>query len=140
MNSTRILLAALGAFVTYMAIGGIAFTSGSLRAEFMKFPNVYRPQADMKRVMPAGMLTMFLAMVVLAVIFSMLRMDGSGVALGAKFGVLIAAFCVCSFVVHNHVNLNISLKLTVGQSIAYFIEWVAVGVVIGLIYGAPGLG
>jgi hypothetical protein len=37
-------------------------------------------------------------------------------------------------VVHNWVNLNIGLTLTVQQAVAYFIEWVALGIVIGLIY------
>jgi hypothetical protein len=38
------------------------------------------------------------------------------------------------FAIHNYVNLNIGLKLTVYQSIAYFIQWVIVGAAIGLIY------
>jgi hypothetical protein len=37
-------------------------------------------------------------------------------------------------VLHNYVNLNIGLKLTVEQAIGYFIEWLAVGMVIGLTY------
>jgi hypothetical protein len=36
--------------------------------------------------------------------------------------------------VHNYVNLNIGLKLTVEQAGAYLVEWVVTGVVIGLIY------
>ena len=53
---------------------------------------------------------------------------------GAIFGALIGVFSVCSFVIHNYVNLNIGLKLTVEQAIAYFVEWVVTGIVIGLIY------
>ena len=34
----------------------------------------------------------------------------------------------------NYVNLNIGLKLTLEQSVAYFVEWVFTGTVIGLIY------
>jgi hypothetical protein len=41
---------------------------------------------------------------------------------------------VCTFVVHNHVNLNIGLDLTLNQAVAYFVEWVATGIVIGLTY------
>jgi hypothetical protein len=37
------------------------------------------------------------------------------------------------------VNLNIGLRLTVRQSIAYLIEWFAVGTVIGIIYKSPVL-
>jgi hypothetical protein len=35
---------------------------------------------------------------------------------------------------HNYVNLNIGVKLTVGQGAAYFVEWMVTGMVIGLIY------
>ena len=53
---------------------------------------------------------------------------------GAKFGVLIAFFAVCAFVIHNYVNLNIGLRLTIGQAVAYFVEWVVVGIVIAAVY------
>ena len=49
-------------------------------------------------------------------------------------GALIGVFAVGSFVVHNYVNLQIGIGLSVRQGIAYFVEWVIVGVVIGLIY------
>jgi hypothetical protein len=37
-------------------------------------------------------------------------------------------------VVHNYVNLNIGLKLTLQQGAAYFVEWAVTGIVVGLIY------
>jgi hypothetical protein len=46
----------------------------------------------------------------------------------------VGAYAVGSFVLHNHVNLNIGLRLTLGQAVAYFFQWTVVGVVIGLIY------
>jgi hypothetical protein len=84
--------------------------------------------------MPAGMAFMFVAIVVLAVIYAMLYRGGSGIIEGARFGALIGVFAIGSFVVHNYVNLQIGLKLTIQQAIAYFAEWVIVGLVIGLIY------
>jgi hypothetical protein len=135
MNFTRIGLAALGAFVVYFAIGGLTFAVLPwLKTEFQKYPAVYRSQQGIKTVMPAGMAAMFVAMIVLAIIFAMLYKGGSGLVEGAQFGALIGIFSVCSFVVHNYVNLNIGLKLTIEQSVAYFFEWLAVGIVIGLIY------
>jgi hypothetical protein len=133
----RIALAALGAFVAYFAIGFLSFTRPQFRNEFARFPAVYRSQEGIKRVMPAGMATMFLAMVVLAILYAMLYQGGSGAMEGARFGALIGVFSVCAFVVHNYVNLNIGLRLTLFQGIAYLIEWVAVGLVIGLIYRPP---
>jgi hypothetical protein len=135
MNLIRVVLAALGAFVIYFAIGGIAFgLIPSLRNEFLKYPAVYRSQEGIKSVMPTGMLAMFVAMLVLAVLYAMLYQPGSGFMQGTRFGALIGVFAICAFVIHNYVNLNIGGALTFQQSIAYFIEWLGVGIVIGLIY------
>ncbi|HUE03927.1 MAG TPA: hypothetical protein VMR62_30520 [Bryobacteraceae bacterium] len=134
MNFPRVALAALGAFVAYFVLGGLSFAVLPLRDEFRKYPAVYRSQEAMKSVMPPGMAAMFMAMLVLAVIYAMLYQGGSGLAEGARFGALIGVFSVCSFVVHNYVNLNIGLTLTVQQAIAYFIEWTVAGIMIGLIY------
>jgi hypothetical protein len=67
----------------------------------------------------------------------MLYQGGSGAAAGGRFGALIGVFSVCAFVVHNYVNLNIGLTLTLPQAAAYFVEWVVAGTMIGLIYRRP---
>jgi hypothetical protein len=87
MNLSRILLAALGAFVAYFLIGGLLFGMlPVLRSEFEKYPAVYRTQEGIKSTMPAGMAAMFVGMVVLAVIYAMLYKGGSGVVEGARLG------------------------------------------------------
>jgi hypothetical protein len=135
MNYGRVALAALGAFVAYFVIGGLTFgLLPLLRNEFLKYPAVYRSQEGIKSAMPAGMAAMFVAIFALAVIYAKLYRGSSGLAEGAGFGALIGAFAIGSFVVHNYVNLNIGFKLTILQSVAYFIEWLVVGIVIGLIY------
>jgi hypothetical protein len=137
MNFARLALASLGAFVAYFVLGGLVFTSSAMKSEFMKYPAVYRSQEGIKSVMPAGMAAMFVAMLVLAVMYALLYQGGSGFVEGLRFGALVGMFAVCSFVIHNYVNLNIGLKLTLQQSVAYFIEWTVVGVVIGLLYRPP---
>jgi len=134
MNVSRLVLAAAAAFVAYFALGFLFFASGPLRNEYARYPAVYRSQESMKGVMPAGMAAMLLAMLVLAVLYAMIEPGGSALASGARFGALVGVFAVCAFVVHNHVNLNIGWKLTLGQALAYFVEWVVVGIVIGLVY------
>ena len=134
MNFTRIALAAIGAFVAYFVLGGLSFAALPwLKNEFLKYPAVYRSQEGIKSVMPAGMAAMFLAMLVLAVIYAMLYQGGSDFA-QCPLRYAIGVFAVCVFVVHNYVNLNIGLKLTLEQAAAYFVEWTVVGIVIGLIY------
>src|ERR1700727_3119506 len=135
MNVSRIALASVGAFFAYFAFGGLVFgLLPTLRNEFSKYPNIYRSQESIKAVMPVGMAFMFLAILVLAILYAMLYQGGSGLVEGARFGSLIGVFAIGSFVVHNYVNLQIGLKLTVLQSIAYFVQWVLVGIVIGLLY------
>src|SRR5437762_3446255 len=124
----QILLSAFGAFVVYMAIGGLLFTRPWMKNEFLKYSTIYRSQNGIKKVMPFGMLAMFVAMFMLTVLYSMIHHTGTALAEGVTFGALVGIFCVCSFVVHNYVNLNIGVKLTVYQSLAYFFEWLAVGI------------
>ncbi|HWF43868.1 MAG TPA: hypothetical protein VG537_04425 [Candidatus Kapabacteria bacterium] len=134
MNFLQLGFAAFGAFVIYMGLGGLMFTIASVKNEFLKYPEVYRTQEGIKSVMPAGMIAMFVAIVALAVIYAMMYKAGDGIAKGACFGVLIGIFAVGSFVIHNYVNLNIGLTLTLQQSVAYFVQWMVVGIVIGFIY------
>ncbi len=136
MNYSRIILAALGGFVAYLAVGFVVFalTAATMKREFAKYPAVYRPQESMKGVMPFGMAAMLVAILVLAVLYAMVYRGGSGLAEGARFGALIGLFVVCAFVVHNWMMLNIESKLTLYQAVSYFVQWAVVGVAIGLIY------
>jgi hypothetical protein len=135
MNYSRIALAALGAAVAYFVLGGILFAAlPSLREEFLKYPAVYRTQDDMGRVMPMGMISILVEIFVVAVLYAMAHPAGGGVLDGARFGALIGVFAVCGFALHNHMLLNIGVKLTVGQAFAYFTQWLGAGIVISLIY------
>ena len=135
MNYARVLLASVCAFVAYFIYGGIFFGALPwLRSEFARYPAVYRSQKGIRSVMPFGMLAMFVALVAIAVLYAMVYSGGSGIVEGARFGALIGVFAIGSFVIHNYVNLNIGLKLTIQQSIAYFVQWIIVGIVIGLTY------
>src|ERR1700733_3166468 len=101
MNYTRIALAALGAFVAYMALGGLIFGAiPSLKDEFAKYPAVYRSQQGQMSHMPTGMAAMLLSMVALAVLYAKMYRSGSGVSEGAAFGGLIGLFAVGFFVLH----------------------------------------
>jgi hypothetical protein len=135
VNLTRIALASIAAFFAYFAVGSLMFgLLPWMKNEYRKYPNVYRSQEGIKNTMPIGMAFMFMAIVVLAALYAMLYQGGSGITEGARFGALIGIFSIGTFVVHNYVNLQIGIKLTVQQGIAYFAEWVIVGLVIGLIY------
>ena len=131
MNWGRVVLSALGGFLAYFVLGGLLFAVlPTLKNEFLKYPAVYRTQEGIKSVMPAGTVAMFVGMLALAVLYAMIYRGGSGLIEGARFGALIGVFAICAFVIHNYVNLNIGLTLTIQQSVAYFVEWVATGIAI----------
>jgi hypothetical protein len=139
MNVSRVVLAAFGAFVAYFVVGGATFVLvPSLKTEFLKYPAVYRDHDGQMSHMPAGMAAIFLSIAVLAVLYAMQYQAalsiGEGARSGLIFGALIGLFVIGGFVLHNYANLNIGLKLTLQQAVAYFAEWLIVGIVIGLIY------
>jgi hypothetical protein len=135
VNVPRVVLASVGGFVAYFAFGAVVFgVIPQLREEFAKYPSVYRSQEAMVNVMPVGMAAMFVAVVALAVLYALLYRGGSGLVEGARFGALIGLFAVCAFVLHNYVNLNIGVGLTLQQATVYFLEWTLTGTVVGLLY------
>ena len=134
MNYSRLALAALGGTVASFAVGFLVmWLAPALFEEGHKYPAVFRPKEEMMTVMPIGLAATFIAILVVAIIFAMTHQGGSGATEGARLGVLIGIFAVCN-VLHNYVNLNIGLKLALGQAAAYFVQWTVVGIVIGLIY------
>ena len=134
MNYSRLALAALGATVASFAVGFLVmWLVPALFEEGHKYPAVFRPKEEMMTVMPIGIVATFIAILVVAIIFAMTHQGGSGATEGARLGVLIGIFAICN-VLHNYVNLNIGLKLALGQAAAHFVQWTTVGIVIGLIY------
>ena len=135
MNYSRLVLAALGGMVASFAVGSLVFVLvPALIKEGHKYPAVFRPKEEMMKVMPIGLVATFISILVVVILFAMIPQGGAGALEGARFGVLIGIFVVCASVLHNYVNLNIGLKLALGQAVAYFVQWTLIGVVIGLIY------
>ena len=135
VNYASIALAFLGATVAYFACGFIMFAAlPAMKSEFMKYPNVYRSHDGVMKVMPYGVIAILISIVVVAVLYAKIYPAGGGIVSGVCLGALIGIFSVCTFVIHNYVNLNIGLTLTLYQGVTYFIQWVIVGAAIGLIY------
>jgi hypothetical protein len=139
MNVSRMLLAAAGSFVAYFAFGFLTFGAlPMLRDEFARYPAVYRGHDGIKAVMPIGMLGILVAIVALAYLYASWSRPGGGLGAGLQFGAVIGVFVLGAFVLHNYVNLNIGWRLTLAQGVAYFVEWLVVGAVMGLIYRPLG--
>ena len=136
MNVTRIALAALAALVAYFIVGGIFFTIPAMKSEFAKYPAVYRSGDAMNSVMALGMLGILLAISTATVIFARMHPAGAGIKAGIWFGVALAVFTLGTFVLHNYMLLNIGWRQSMLQGIAYSAQWIAVGIVISLVYRA----
>lgn len=134
MNLIWIALAALAALVAYFSVGGIFFAIPAMRAEFAKYPAVYRTGEASSFLMAVGMLGISLAIGTAAAIFARIHPAGAGMEAGLEFGVLLALLQLGSFVLHNHMLLNIGRRLSTLQGIAYSAEWIVVGIVISLVY------
>lgn len=135
MNYARIALASLGAIVAYFVVGFIMFAAlPAMKSEFMKYPDVYRSREGMMKVIPYNMVAILVSIVVVAVLYAKIYPIGGGIAPGLYLGALIGIFSVCTYAIHNYVNLNIGLALTLYEGITYFIQWVVVGAAIGFIY------
>jgi hypothetical protein len=134
MNYTRIALAAFAALVAYFIVGGIFFAIPAMQAEFARYPGIFRTGEAINSLMAVGVSGLLLAIGAAAVIFARMYPAGAGLPAGFKFGVVLAVFVLGSFVLHNHMNLNIGWRLSALQGIAYSAEWIVVGIVISLVY------
>jgi hypothetical protein len=134
MNITRIALAALAALVAYLIVGGVFFVIPAMQSEFAKYPAVYRTGEPVNSVMAVGMFGIFLAITAATTIFARLHPTGAGIKEGLKFGVTLAVLQIGSFVLHNYMLLNIGWQQSALQGVAYSAEWIAVGIVISLVY------
>jgi hypothetical protein len=134
VNYAGIALASVGATVAYFVFGFVLFAAlPAMKSEFMKYPDVYRSREGMMRVMPYG-IAILVSIVVVAVLYAKIYPIAGGIASAIYLGVLIGIFAVCTHAIHNYINLNVGLALTLYESITYFIQWVIVGAAIGLIY------
>jgi hypothetical protein len=135
VNYARIALACLGAIVAYFVCGFILFAAlPGMKSEFLKYPNVYRSNDAMMKVMPYNMVGILISIVILVVLYAKMYPAGGGVVSGVDFGALMGIFAVCTYVIHNYAMLNVGLKLTLYDGASYLIQWVIVGATIGLIY------
>ena len=136
MNYGRVFLSAIAATIAYFICGGLVFAVLGA-SEYQRYPAVYRTASDIQNHLPIGFAGTFVGILVLVVIFAKGYQGRPGVSEGAVFGVLVGIFAVCGFVLHNYVNLNIGLKLTIEQATGYLVEWAVVGITIGAIYKPP---
>jgi len=137
MNYARLALAAVAATL-FDAVYGFLVYGMLLAHEFERYPGVYRSNDAGQAFLPLMFGGLLIAIVAVAIIYAKGYEGGSGVAEGARFGLLLGVFVVFAFAGVNYATLNIGRKLTVMVAAAGFIEWLGIGTVIGLVYKPAG--
>jgi hypothetical protein len=138
MNYARLALAAVAATI-FDAVYGFVVYGMLLAPEFGRYPGVYRSNEAGAAFLPLMFAGLFIAIVAVVIIYAKGYEGGSGAAEGGRFGFLLGVFVVFAFVAVNYAVLNVGRKIAVMTAAAGFVEWLAIGLVIGLIYRpAPG--
>ena len=138
MNYARVALAAVAATI-FDAIYGFLVYGMLLAPEFARYPGVYRSNEAGQAFLPLMFGGLLIAIFAVAVIYAKGYEGGSGAAEGARFGFLFGVFVVFAFAAVNYAVLNVGRKIAVMTAAAGFVEWLAIGLVIGLVYRpAPG--
>ena len=133
MNYARLALAAVAATI-FDAVYGFLVYGMLLAPEFGRYPGVYRSNEAGMAFLPLMFAGLFIAIVAVAVIYAKGYEGGSGAAEGARFGFLLGVFVVFAFVAVNYAVLEVGRKIAVMTAAAAFVEWLAIGLVIGLVY------
>ena len=133
MNSRRVALAAVAATI-FDAVYGFAVYGTLLAPEFAKYPNVYRTAESGQAFLPPMFGGLVIALIAVTLIYAKGYEGGSGLAEGARFGLLLGIFVLFAFAAVNFATLNINRKLAGMVGVAGFVEWTVIGTIIGLIY------
>ena len=133
MNISRILISAIAATIVFFICGFLIF--GLLIApDYAPFTGVYRSSAAMNAHMSIGIVSSFVAMLVLSMMYAKGYEGGLGLLEGFRFGALAGLLFACKCVAEEYVTLNISGKLVMEMAVGVLVEITIVGMVIGLVY------
>jgi hypothetical protein len=132
MNVTRLALAAVAAFVVDAIYGSVVYGM-LLMHHFGQYPGVYRPGSDTSH-MPVLFAGILIGAIAAAYIYAKGYEGGSGMAEGLRFGAALGVFVGGYVSLVDWAVLNIGRSLALRMAAAAFIEWVIIGVVIGLVY------
>jgi hypothetical protein len=133
MNTTRLVLAALGATVVD-GIYGFAVYGTALSRQFAAYPAVFRSAEDGPAALPLMFCGILLGMFAVAYIYAKGYEGGNPLQEGLRFGLLVGIFVAGYVIGVDYGILNIGRRLALWMALAGLGEWLLVGVTIGLIY------
>jgi hypothetical protein len=130
---------AIAAFVAWIVDGayGFAVYGKALESEFARYPSVFRPMEAVTGNLPLMFAGSLIGMFAVAYIFAKGYEGRGGVQEGLRFGILVAVFLVGYVLVGNYAVMNIGRRISAYMAAAGVVEWIIVGMTLGLVY-APG--
>lgn len=133
MNLTRVALAAVVAWIAD-GVYGYAVYGTAMAGQFAQFPGVFRSMEEVSANLPLMFAGSLIAMFAVACIYAKGYEGGSGAAEGLRFGLLMGVFLVGYVLVGNYATLNIGRRISAYMAVAGMVEWIVVGVSLGLVY------
>jgi hypothetical protein len=139
MNLPRIAIAALVAWIVD-SVYGYAVYGMALAGQFAQFPGVYRPMAAVNANLPLMFAGTLVAMFVAAYIFAKGYEGRGGLEEGLRFGVLLAVFLVGYVLIGEYATMNLGRRFSAYMAAAGVVEWILVGITMGLVYAPAAAG
>ena len=135
MNFARVGLAALAAWVVYLALGFLihAVMLNDMWQALMR-DGIARSATNSNALMPMAFGLALPGMLAFSYAYAKGYEGGPGLQEGLRFGVLIGIMLVVFGLVWNYVTFPLPTQYITSTSIATIIEFAAIGMVVGLIY------
>ena len=133
MNLARVAMAAVVAWVVYLAVSFVVHTM-VLRSLYLEHLSAMRPEAQQNAILPIGFMFALVGFFAFAYAYAKGYEGGRGVQEGLRFGVLVGILICCFRVIWDHMVWPVSLQLTVAWMVEYIVEFAIYGSVVGAIY------
>jgi hypothetical protein len=138
MNFARLALAAVAAWVLYMAVGYLVH-GVLLRDTYLQYAGVMRPEAEANAILPVNFGLVLVGFFAFAYAYAKGYEGGSGVQEGLRFGVLVAIM-LCTFVsIWQYMVWPAGRGLLAAWLVDYVVEFALYGMVVGVIYKPAAL-
>lgn len=133
MNKKRWLAASILVFIVVTILEFIS--NGFLKNIYMQTMHLWRPEADMIKLMPYYWISSFIASFIFAYIYTKgYEAKPCAICEGFRFGLLFGLFINPPMVTICYATMPIGLNLVVGWFVTGMIQYIVAGMVVGLIY------
>jgi hypothetical protein len=138
MNFARLALAAVAAWVLYMAMGYLVH-GVLLRDTYLQYAGVMRPEAEANAILPVNFGLVLVGFFAFAYAYAKGYEGGSGLQEGLRFGVLVAIM-LCTFVsIWQYMVWPAGRGLLAAWLVDYVVEFALYVKVVGVIYKPAAL-